>query len=389
MKILADQNIPFAVDAFASISSTVSSPSEVILFDGRNLTRDELIDVDILMVRSVTQVNENLLAGSKVKFVGSATIGTDHIALDYLAKQGIQFANAPGCNATSASEYVVCGLLKYALSQHLSFAELNVAVIGHGNVGSRVVKKLSALGIKTNIYDPPQALEHNGNVDIRYVDWSTVKSCNVITAHVPLTTQGDYPTRLMFDAEFFSALVENSLFMNTSRGGAVDEAALLAQLQTKTINLILDVWQNEPAIDTNLVSKTLFSTSHIAGYSFDGKCRGTEMIYHAACDHFDIVPTWRSSSVKPEQQNNKNLEFVSSDVPGLVSLLSSAYSIEDDSQRLVATMSLDEEQRVRQFDVLRKNYPIRREFDFFQIKNKSLSEKDAVMLETLGFNLIS
>ncbi len=383
MKIFADQNIPFATEAF----STLSPDAEVVLFDGRQLENQQLTDAEVLMVRSVTKVNGSLLAGSKIKFVGSATIGTDHIDLDYLASRNIPFANAPGCNATSASEYVLCGLLNHARQNNLALSELKIGVVGYGNVGSRVVQKLTALGIKTFIYDPPRALIHD---DVEYVDWQKIKSCNVITAHVPLTTEGDYPTKRMFDSDFFSALTTDSLFINTSRGGAVDETALLKQLETKKINLILDVWQNEPEINTTLVSKANISTPHIAGYSFDGKCRGTEMIYRAACKQLNTKPGWDTAAVLVDNEKNNILQYSADaidDVQGLWSLLNGAYSIEADSQKLIETMSLDTELRSVQFDLLRKNYPKRREFSFYKVSSDSISAKEITLLAKLGFNM--
>ncbi len=383
MKIFADQNIPFATEAF----STLSPNAEVVLFDGRQLENKQIIDADVLMVRSVTKVTASLLAGTRIKFIGSATIGTDHIDLDYLASAAIPFANAPGCNATSASEYVLCGLLNHTRLNNLSLSDLDVAVVGYGNVGSRVVEKLTALGVTTHVYDPPRALLYD---DVEYQDWQTVKSCNVVTAHVPLTIEGDYPTQQMFDNEFFSALPEDSLFINTSRGGAVDENALLTQLESKKINLILDVWQNEPAINPALVAQTEISTPHIAGYSFDGKCRGTEMIYLAACEQLQVKPVWDIASVLTDNEKNNILHYSAQgihDVEGLWALLNEAYSIEIDSQKLLETMSLDAEQRAQQFDLLRKHYPKRREFSFYRISSSAISAKEISLLAKLGFNM--
>ncbi len=383
MKIFADQNIPFASEAF----STLTTNAEVVLFDGRTVTNEQLLDADVLMVRSVTKVNKSLLADSKIKFVGSATIGTDHIDLEYLDSENISFANAPGCNATSASEYVVCGLLNHARLNNISLSEMKVAVVGYGNVGSRVVQKLNALDIKTFIYDPPRSSRHD---DVDYVDWQHVMSCNVVTAHVPLTRTGDYPTKLMFNAEFFAALPEDCLFINTSRGGAVDEAALLKQLETKKINLILDVWQNEPSINTTLLAKTEISTPHIAGYSFDGKLRGTEMIYRAACQQLNVQASWDPSLVLAEETKGNILHYAAQgieDVAGLYSLLNEAYSIEADCQRLIDTMTLDTEQRSQQFDLLRKHYPVRREFSYYRVSSVSISAKEISLLAKLGFNM--
>ena len=387
MKILADQNIPFAVEAF----STLAPDAQVVLFDGRKLSAQELDDAEVLMVRSVTKVNEALLVNSKIRFVGSATIGTDHIDLNYLKQRGIRFANAPGSNATSASEYVLCSLLKYMQEQAIEFSQLDVAVVGYGNVGSRVAKKLNALGIKTHIYDPPKQLEQQavGNNDVQYVDWQQVKSANVVTAHVPLTRDGDYPTFEMFNAEFFSALPDGGLFINTSRGDTVDERALLVELERKKIHLILDVWKNEPLIDKALFAKTMLATTHIAGYSYDGKCRGTEMIYLAACDFLGIAPLWNAAAQTAMDEDSNRLKFTSASVEGLRDLLEMIYPIEQDSLRLAETMDLPDHERAQKFDWLRKHYPKRREFSCYQIERNDLSAADANMLEQLGFSLLN
>ncbi|MGD8926589.1 MAG: 4-phosphoerythronate dehydrogenase [Thioalkalispiraceae bacterium] len=383
MKIYADQNIPFVTEAFSSLSSP-DRKDEVILFDGRQLGADDLVDADLLLVRSVTKVNQTLLADSKVRFIASATIGTDHIDFEYLNSNNIHFANAPGCNAVSAAEYTLCGILFYAKQANIPLADLHVAVVGYGNVGSRVNHRLNAVGIRTSVYDPPRALMHQ---DIEYVDWQQVLDCNVVTGHVPLTTDGNYPTKLMFNETLFAALQPGSLFINTSRGGTQDEQALLTQLKKKKLSLILDVWQNEPSIDIALQKQTLISTPHIAGYSFDGKCRGTYMIYQAACRFFDQPERWNPQTVLDDEADNL-LDFDSAAKYPVWNLVNQVYSIEQDSERLKAGLDLDEKQRAILFDQLRKNYPKRREFSHYKIRQDTLSKHDREMLGQLGFQLV-
>jgi len=383
MRILADQNIPFVTEAFNSLSS--AEQDEVVLFDGRQLSATDMSGADVLLVRSVTAVNESLLADCDVQFIASATIGTDHIDFDYLASRNIQFANAPGCNAISAAEYTLCGILLYAKQQNIPLSKLNVAVVGYGNVGSRVVQRLNAVGINTCVYDPPRALLHQ---DIDYVDWDKVVECNVVSGHVPLTVNVDYPTKLMFNEDFFASLPAGSLFINTSRGGTQDEQALLAQLQNKKLSLILDVWQNEPSINIELQKQTLISTPHIAGYSFDGKCRGTWMIYQAACEHFGQPTRWNPDSVLEDKDTQNIVQFNPVADNPLWDLVNQVYSIEQDSARLREGMALAASERALLFDQLRKNYPKRREFSHYKIKQASISDTDRDMLVRLGFNLI-
>ncbi|MGD8782801.1 MAG: 4-phosphoerythronate dehydrogenase [Thioalkalispiraceae bacterium] len=383
MKIFADQNIPFVTEAFSSLSSG-EGEDEVILFDGRQVSASDISEADILLVRSVTKVNETLLAGSKVQFVASATIGTDHIDFDYLQSHNIPFANAPGCNAVSAAEYTLSGILLYAKEKDIPLSELNVAVVGYGNVGSRVTKRLDAIGINTFVFDPPRQLL---NQDIEYISWGRVLECDVVTAHVPLTVDVEYPTKLMFDRAFFAALQAGSLFINTSRGGTQDESALLEQLGQKDLTLILDVWQNEPFINIELEKQTRISTPHIAGYSFDGKCRGTYMIYQAACQFLGEPERWSPQAVLEADQDSI-LEFDPESDHSLWNLVNQVYSIEADSARLRAGMKLDEQQRALLFDQLRKNYPKRREFSHYKVSQAGLSLKQQQMLSQLDFILI-
>jgi erythronate-4-phosphate dehydrogenase len=384
MKIYADQNIPFVTEAFSSLSSGEAT-DEVILFDGRQVGANDLTDADILLVRSVTKVNETLLADSKVRFVASATIGTDHIDFQYLDSRNIGFANAPGCNAVSAAEYTLCGILLYARQANIQLEDLRTAIIGYGNVGSRVAQRLNAVGISTFVYDPPRALLHQ---DIEYVDWNKVLECNIVTGHVPLTIDVEYPTKLMFNEAFFAALQPGSLFINTSRGGTQDEEALLAQLKKKDLTLILDVWQNEPFINIELQKQTLISTPHIAGYSFDGKCRGTYMIYQAACQFLNQPERWNPQSVLEDDQMDNVLGFDPKSAFPLWDLVNQVYSIEEDSARLREGLKLNEKERAILFDHLRKHYPRRREFAHYKVKKNKLSNNEREMLTRLGFQLI-
>jgi erythronate-4-phosphate dehydrogenase len=379
MHILADQNIPFARQAFAAFG-------DVKTFVGRDLSAQDVRSADILLVRSVTRVNAALLEKSNVRFVGSATIGTDHIDLEYLRQRGIQFANAPGSNATSAAEYVIAALLFYVQQRQVELGTLRFGIVGYGNVGSRVVKRLHALGLQTEVYDPPRQQSHN---DITYCDWQTICDCDVVTAHVPLTRDGDYPTWRMFSDSFFRALRPGALFINTARGAAVDEAALHTRLQSKnSIDLILDVWQNEPRIDHALVSQTLLSTPHIAGYAYDGKLRGTEMIYREACKYFDRPPIWTMDTELPNIKTTLTPDLKGNWLATLHALVRQVYDIEQDSQALRQCLQMDGEQAARHFDLLRKNYPKRLEFPNYLIEAKMLSEQQKNSLQQLGFGLV-
>ena len=377
MHILADQNIPFAKQAFAHLG-------EVSTFVGRDLSAKEAADADVLLVRSVTRVDATLLAGSAVKFVGSATIGTDHIDLDYLQQHNIRFANAPGSNATSASEYVLAALLQVVMSQQLALEKLQVGIVGYGNVGSRVGNLFQALGLSCHIYDPPRQQQVS---DIEYCDWQTICACDVVTAHVPLTRDGDYPTYRMFDQAFFAALKAGAVFINTARGEAVDEATLLMRLAQTPLHLVLDVWQNEPHINPQLVRKTLISTPHIAGYSYDGKLRGTDMVYQAVCQHFDVEPQWTMQAELNEANTLLQMNAMPDFIASLQQLVRQAYDVSQDSEQLREILAMDDTQAAAHFDALRKHYPKRREFSHYDVALGQCSAQQQQIISQLGFNV--
>lgn len=379
IKIIADRNIPQVDKAFAHIG-------DVQLVDGRQLHAEDLGEAQILLVRSVTPVNEQLLRDSSVRFIGSATIGTDHIDLDYLQQQGIRFSNAPGCNAVSAAEYVVAAVLHFCQGRQISPAGLVVGVVGYGNVGSRVAARLAALGCELLVYDPPRQQQYQ---DREYVAWEQIQKADIVTAHVPLTKAGDYPTYQMFNHAFFAGLRDDALFINTSRGWAVDEAALKQVLAAgKPLQLILDVWQNEPSIDLALVQQALLATPHIAGYSAEGKHRGLEMIYHAACRFLELEPQWSLADALPPHSFVIEPDLTQDDMSLVCSLVRQAYDIEHDDRALRKVCELPDTERGVGFDGLRKNYPVRREFPYHRVLLPPQRDSLGACLSQLGFTVI-
>jgi erythronate-4-phosphate dehydrogenase len=379
MKIVADQNIPEVKHAFAS-------HGDVELVNGRDLSAQQLVNADALVVRSVTRVNADLLQNSRIKFVGSATIGTDHVDLDYLHKNNIAFANAPGCNATSAAEYVLAAALHVAELNSLLLPDLKVGVVGYGNVGSRVSKKFMALGCKVVVYDPPREQQYH---DCEYCSWNEITECDIVTAHVPLTRGGDYPTYRMFDNAFFTALKEHAVFINTSRGGAVDEAALKQRMKSgRSVSLVLDVWQNEPDIDLALLQQTVIATPHIAGYSREGKFRGLQMVYQAACNFFHWQPVWAMEKILPVLDKELELAAVTDLQKSVHMLVQQAYSIIDDDKALRKILDMPVAERAEYFDGLRKNYPERREFFNYQFRQTGDNKVICNIAEGLGFSVL-
>lgn len=343
-----DDNIPYAAEAFSTLG-------EVRLRAGRSLSRDDLQDTDILVVRSVTKVNARLLADTPVRFVASATIGFDHVDLNYLREQGIGFARAPGCNAVSAAEYVLAALCRWSLLRGKPLQGRSIGIIGHGNVGSRVRKLCERMGMCCVINDPP--LQEQGMEALHSLE--AALACDVVSLHVPLTRGGRHPTFHLLDAARIAALPTNCLLLNTARGGVVDETALLARLQTHAdLDVVVDTWENEPGINLALLQHTLLGTPHIAGYSLDGKARGTEMVYRACCHFLQTEPRWESPLARVEP-----LRWDIGDGDPREGVLS-AYDIRADDERLKALL-LPQNKGVdtsAYFDRLRKTYPVRREF---------------------------
>jgi erythronate-4-phosphate dehydrogenase len=379
MQIIADENIPYVRTAFSEFG-------EVHTFSGRHLTPAALDKAEILLVRSVTPVNAKLLAGSAIRFVGTATIGYDHIDLNYLQQQGIGFASAPGSNATAAAEYVISALLVIAERQGFQLAAKTVGIIGGGNVGSRVLRKLNALGVKCVLHDPPLQ-ETTGYQDL--VDLDTVLSADIITLHVPLEKTSHYPTYLMVNSEFLAKLREEVILVNTSRGGIVEESALLKTLLTyPAMTVILDVWKNEPRINSFLLQRATFGTAHIAGYSFDGKVRGTEMLYAAVCDYFKHSPTWQAQTCLPPPPLTR-LSFAETmaDNMAVQTAVMACYDIRRDDAALRLVSKAKNPGAF--FDELRKNYPVRREFSCVEIELPPQKQKLAEQLAGLGFKIVA
>ena len=358
MQIIADENIPYVHQAFAEFG-------EVRTIVGRNLTAADLNDAEILLVRSVTKVNAQLLAASSIRFVGTATIGLDHIDLNYLQQQAIGFASAPGSNATSAAEYVVSALLVMAERQGFELSDKSVGIIGCGNVGSRVLKKLTALGMTCFVYDPPLG---------KISDLKNVLAADIISFHVPLSKDGDYPTYQLVNEQFLASLRNDVILINTSRGDVVDEKALLKHLTTcPNMQVILDVWQAEPNINQTLLQRAALATPHIAGYSFDGKVRATEMLYNAACNFFKKSPTWQADMPSPSLSR---LCF-SNNIAAIHTAVMASYDVRRDDAEL--------RRRTREFDKLRKNYPVRREFSCIEIELAAASSQLATSFKELGY----
>ena len=357
IKILVDENIPF----LAEILSTCGSVEK---FTGRLLTNSDIIKsrANALITRSTTKVNKSLLQNTKIKFVGTATSGTDHIDVDYLKESNIAFASADGSNANSVAEYVVYSMLKWAKQTQQSLLKKIIGIIGYGNIGRIVAKYAHNLEMQVLVNDPP--LRDSGFKFPDFIEYVSIdeifSNSEIITDHVPLTKGGDYPTFQLINSRRISLIPESSLLIHTSRGGVVDETALLERLQDNSLYAAIDVWESEPLINTELASETILSTPHIAGYSYDGKLRGTKMMAKA-------IENFSGLKVNLEILNKELSQYqpISSenfkDEQGIYKLLSESRKLYEDHAALTASLPLPDKERASVFDSMRKNYPRRRE----------------------------
>ena len=358
VKIVADENMPGVEQLFSPFG-------DVRLLPGRNLDPRDVEDADVLLVRSVAQVNAALLANSGVKFVGSATIGTDHIDSAYLASRNIQFAHAPGCNAEAVVDYVLATLCQL----EENWRHKTLAIVGCGNVGGRLYNRLVQLGVNCLCYDPFLTAQQQQNL----CEFGDIFQADILCLHTPLTTDGAYPTRHLFDGHVLRRLKPGALIINAGRGAVIDNSALITAIKAGKVRAALDVWEGEPNINPELLDLVSQGTPHIAGYSLEGRLRGTLMIYHRFCQ-------WLNQSPQIKDLN----EFLTlcgipttalldlrelpqgTDDEQLQAIINAAYNPRGDFARLLL-VSGSEDALAAGFDSLRKHYPLRREFGFFNV----------------------
>ena len=373
MRILADENIPM-LEVFAR-------HGQLRRVAGRSLDRAVLANAEVLLVRSVTQVDQALLAGSQVKFVGTCTIGTDHLDLQYLTEQGIGWASAPGCNARGVVDYVLGALLTLAERDGVDLSKRCYGVVGAGQVGQRLVQVLRGLGWQVLVCDPPRQQAEGGD----YVDLATVlERCDVVSLHTPLTQQGEHPTFHLLGAEQLQSLQQGSWLINASRGAVVDNQALKQLLtQRHDLRVALDVWEGEPQVDAELAQRCDIASAHIAGYSLDGKIRGTSQIYQAFCQHFALAD---SAAIEFPAQSLLAMELAAHTPveEALRVICRAVYDPRSDDAAFRLSLQGDALTRRAAFDQVRKNYPVRREIPDLQVRVNQPTIELQQMLQALG-----
>ena len=274
MKIVADVDIPF-------LKGVLEPYGEVVYKKGIDIVRDDIIDADVLMIRTRTKCDASLLDGTKVKLITTATIGTDHIDLDYCKEQGIEVANASGCNAGGVMQYVFSALYGITARKGIKIDGITIGIIGVGNVGKKIEGMAEYLGFNILRCDPPRAAAEGpeGFCSLE----TLLEEADVVTLHVPL----DENTRGMANSAFFTLMKPGAIFINAARGEIVDEAALI-EARPKLGAIIIDTWNNEPDINEELIDAADIATPHIAGYSYQGKVNGTSLAVRAVARHFGI-----------------------------------------------------------------------------------------------------
>ncbi|MBP5954043.1 4-phosphoerythronate dehydrogenase PdxB [Pseudomonas anatoliensis] len=376
MLIVADENIPLLDAFFAGFG-------EIRRVPGRSIDRATVEQADVLLVRSVTSVNRALLEGSKVRFVGTCTIGTDHLDLEYFNEAGIAWSSAPGCNARGVVDYVLGSLMTLAEIEGVDLTQRTYGVVGAGEVGGRLITVLKGLGWNVKVCDPPrQSAEGGDYLSLEQI----IEQCDVISLHTPLTRSGDGATWHLFDQQRLQQLKPGAWLINAARGPVVDNAALReVLLEREDLQAVLDVWEAEPEVDVALAELCVLATPHIAGYSLDGKQRGTAQIYQAYCEFIDQPANIQLSDLLPAPWLSEVTLHADSDPAwALAMMCRGVYDPRrDDADFRRSLVGNVGEQRAA-FDVLRKQYPVRREIEGLKVRIEGHSPKLRQIVTALG-----
>lgn len=376
MKIVADKAIPFVEPFFSTLG-------QVELLSEAELTATTVREADCLVVRTVTRVNEELLARSRAQCVASATSGTDHIDLDCLRARGISVFDAKGCNAGAVAEYALSSLFALSADNGLELEGKIAGIIGCGNTGGRLRQLLDAIGVETRVYDP-FLRDQNGSLVFQELD--EVLAADIISLHVPLTTAGEHPTWRMVGRDFLQQLKWDVTFINTSRGSVVNERELLRFAQRNPASqLVLDVWDNEPCINQELLAAATLATPHIAGYSLDARVNATRRVYEQARDFFGLSARSPAVSLPPRAMAELRLDKFGDDMEATQTAVLAAYDPRRDCAALREMMNFGPTQRGMFFRSLRVNYAPRREFSSLRLRLPETAGALSAKLSRLGF----
>lgn len=371
LRIVADDKIPFLKGALEPFA-------EMIYMPGNKISREILMHSDALLIRTRTKCDESLLKDTGIRFIGTATIGYDHIDTRYCDKNKIIWTNAPGCNSSSVQQYISAALLKIAFKNNFQLKNKTLGIIGVGNVGSKIEKFARVIGMNVLLNDPPRE-RAEGKKNFQSLD-AVLSESDIITVHVPLNMTGEDHTFHLFNDIAFRKVKKGSWFINSSRGEVTDTKDLKEALTSGILGAsIIDVWENEPAVDLALMNLVSIATPHIAGYSTDGKANGTAMVVNSISKYFNLPHVnWY-----PENIPSPGSPVFSIDCDGksedeiIREAVTHTYNIDEDNNRFRLS-PLD-------FENLRGNYPLRREFSSFSISLIRGNSKTRKILKNLGF----
>ena len=375
MKVICDEHIPFLKGALEPYCDVIYAP-------GKDIDKEMVRDADALIVRTRTRCDESLLQGSKVRSIATATIVYDHIDTKWCDANGIVWTNAPGCNSSSVQQYLGSLLVCMARDFNFTYRDKTIGIVGVGNVGSKVARLAALLGFRVLLCDPPRSKREGagGFVSLDEI----ISQSDIITLHVPLIHDGDDPTYHLIDSTRLKSFNKNQILINTSRGEVVDGDALKTVLKEQGIRAAaLDVWENEPQIDSELLQLLYSGTPHIAGYSLDGKAMGTMMCIQALGQFFDLpCRDWEADEIPMPTQPAEFTIDVSDKRPQevLADAILYTYNVLNDDANLRADIASFEKQR--------SCYPVRREFPAFTVKLKNDDTgRSTVFLREAGFNI--
>jgi len=383
MKFVIDNNIPF-------IEGVLEPFGRVLYLPGAEISAEDVRDADALIVRTRTKCNEKLLAGSSVKFIATATIGFDHIDTEYCESRNITWKSAPGCNSFSVQQYIASTLLNIAEDEKFDLKDKTIGIVGVGNVGTKVAKIAEVLGMKVLLNDPPREendlpTENSAKITEKFVTLEEIKkSADIITFHVPLNRNGRYPTYHMVDKNFIDDIAsagKKVWIINSSRGEIVDSIALRNALNNNHIaGAVLDVWENEPLIDLQLLKLAKFATPHIAGYSADGKANGTAMSIQALSSFFGLtLNQWCPERVPKPKNCEIRIDCRSKTLQSVIKeAFDQTYRISEDDHLFRESPETFEKQR--------GEYPLRREPPAFKLSLINDSANFAESLKILRFS---
>ncbi len=375
IKIVADNKIPF-------LEGVLDQVADMVYLPGKEISAADVREADALIVRTRTCCDASLLDGSNVKFIATATIGFDHIDTEYCEQQDIGWTNAPGCNSCSVEQYILSVLLNIAGQDGFDLKSKTLGIIGVGHVGSKVEKIARALGMHVLLNDPPRARAEGPHA---FVDLAKIlQEADIITMHVPLNLDGEDKTHHLAGHDFFGQLSKKIFFINSSRGGVVDSGALKTALkEQKLAGAVLDVWEGEPGIDLELLDLARIATTHIAGYSADGKAKGTSMSIQAVSKFFGLgFDDWYPDNLPAPEQPEITMDVTSMEMQEvLLDVVNRSYNVMEDDRRL--------RESPERFEELRGTYPIRREARAFQVRIINDQAGAGTVLEKLGYQVIS